>query len=1688
MRKLQKNRTDVADAMTSLAERFPRYWLPRLASCLLLLAGFCTAPLQAQSTFQITSAVYGANASAVVPAGVNGAILTLSGTLPTAAQQAAAPLLACFYTGYGSTGGFALSAPGVAGTEPLTVPAATIQAIPQAQFTAANNYSVRALVYFIAGGNVCDGTFDAALTNQFPVQVVAPSLGTYAGPTNVPQTNPSTNQQAAPVGLTLPASGFLASTNTSGTTTVTFGAIGSVTLAIPATATSSIYVPVPAAFSSSAVGTTASLSICNTLSGVDAPVCTTPVPAITLAVTALAASSGTITATPTPVMTSGQTVLTAQFQKAATAGAAPNLGAPAGPVTFVADGTTLAPAPLVLDTTATFTAQTTSVTATAAPTPVITPAAGAYTGAQMVTITDSAAGAAIYYTQDGSTPTSASTLYAGPFSIAASQTIKAIAAVSGSLNSAVATSAYRITIRPATQLIFQVQPVTTGATAPLTPAVQVAVEDATGAVVADSAAPVTIAIRANPGNATLSGTLTVNAVNGVATFTNLTLDKVGTGYTLFASSGTLTGVQSTGFNITPPSITLTVPSELVGINSTLTGTVTLGAPAPAGGLAVTLTSGTPANVTIAPATLTIAAGQSTVAFTYTGVAAGNATLTATAAGYQTGTVMTTATAAQVSLGLIPNVAPAQMQSIALSLATAAPAGGTTVTFTIANPSIATVTQTSFVPAGQFTPAANPQVTGVLIGTTTVTANAPGYAPATRQVVVTVTATINPSTTNLNLTTSTNTILQISAPAPPGGIVFTLVSDDPTIASVPASVTLVKGATSANLTITGRKDGTTTIRATSAGVTEADGTVNVTAQIASNPYTVGYDIEQYANFYLPVAPSNPTTVTVTSNDPTVAIISTSNTVVGQKTLMFPNTTSTFIASVWVQGLKVGTTTLTISAPGFESGTETITVLPTGFVYYGTPNYSTTTYSTATTSTIYPVPLNPDGTVYNYAWYINPGSAPISIPITSGTPATGTVTSPVIFHPNDSQQSYTFQPVAAGTSVLTIGTPPAGFAVASQYQSLTVTVTTPAIAISGTTTGVKLLNTIALGLPVSPPTGHPVTVAVTSSDPTVATVSNLSTVVGTASTTYPNIASTGVGTLYVQGQKPGTVTLTMSAPGYTSGTATVTVRPSGFFIYYYNTISTTTFSAPTQVNIYAADLDPTTLSLDDAFLPFNPGIAPITVSLTNSTPATGTLSANSVTFAAGSSSANVQFQPVAAGTTTITVVNPTGFSTSPQAQTDVATVTAPAIIVSGQETGVHLENSLNVYLPVAPPTGNPVTVTLTSSNPGVVTLSSSPTAVGTASLTFTNVTSSSVGTIYIQGQASGTSTLTQTAPGYTSGTSTLTVDPSGFTYYYNRPPFTTTTFSSLSQIPVYTASLQNGNLVNLNLPISPGVAPATVIVSDSAPSVGTISSAALVFAPGDANHVFNFQPVSAGVATIAISTPAGYTAGTYTTGDITVTAPVITVSNTVTGVRLQTAMNIYLPVAPPNPVTVTVSTPGPLIATLSMDPMVAGVSAAGKSTLVFTNVTSTFVGTIYLQGQGLGTTTITQTAPGYTDGQGGVTVNPSGFAFYGNPGFTTNAAGGTPSTQPVYACILNPGTLTVYDFNHAINPGVGNVNVPVVSTDPASASVASPLVFGAGVGSVNASIQPVATGSATINIGTPAGFSTTSQYTAATVTVP
>jgi len=76
-------------------------------------------------------------------------------------------------------------------------------------------------------------------------------------------------------------------------------------------------------------------------------------------------------------------------------------------------------------------------------TPSFSPVAGTYSSTQSVTITSTGADS-IYYTTDGSTPTTSSTLYTGAISVSASETLKALAVKSGWTNSAIGSAAYVI--------------------------------------------------------------------------------------------------------------------------------------------------------------------------------------------------------------------------------------------------------------------------------------------------------------------------------------------------------------------------------------------------------------------------------------------------------------------------------------------------------------------------------------------------------------------------------------------------------------------------------------------------------------------------------------------------------------------------------------------------------------------------------------------------------------------------------------------------------------------------------------------------------------------------------------------------------------------------------------------------------------------------------------------------------------------------------------------------------------------------------------------------------------------------------------------------------------------------------------------------------------------------------------------
>ena len=131
---------------------------------------------------------------------------------------------------------------------------------------------------------------------------------------------------------------------------------------------------------------------------------------------------------------------------------------------------------------------------------------------------------------------------------AGSQSLSATDTSTGNITG---TTSISVSAGVATHLVFLQQPSSATVGAAISPAVTVKVEDAFNNVLTgDSTDQVTVGLGTNPSGATLSGTTTATVSAGVATFSNLSINLAGTGYTLLASSpATASGATSTAFNV-----------------------------------------------------------------------------------------------------------------------------------------------------------------------------------------------------------------------------------------------------------------------------------------------------------------------------------------------------------------------------------------------------------------------------------------------------------------------------------------------------------------------------------------------------------------------------------------------------------------------------------------------------------------------------------------------------------------------------------------------------------------------------------------------------------------------------------------------------------------------------------------------------------------------------------------------------------------------------------------------------------------------------------------------------------------------------------------------------------------------------------------------------------------------------------
>ena len=202
----------------------------------------------------------------------------------------------------------------------------------------------------------------------------------------------------------------------------------------------------------------------------------------------------------------------------------------------------------------------------------------------------------------------------------------------------VTSTAFNITAGPPTKLAFTVSPGTTAANATITPPVQVSALDVNNNLATGFSSNVTVAIGTNPpGNGILSGTKVVAAVAGVASFSTLSIDKFGLGYTLTSNATGLTGATSAQFDIVnspiSPALSTVVanPTTITASNgasqTTITVTARDGANNLVSGASATI-SVTGTGNTVTPAGAVITNGSGVATWTLSSTAAEGKTVSA----------------------------------------------------------------------------------------------------------------------------------------------------------------------------------------------------------------------------------------------------------------------------------------------------------------------------------------------------------------------------------------------------------------------------------------------------------------------------------------------------------------------------------------------------------------------------------------------------------------------------------------------------------------------------------------------------------------------------------------------------------------------------------------------------------------------------------------------------------------------------------------------------------------------------------------------------------------------------------------------------------------------------------------------------------------------------------------------------
>jgi len=767
---------------------------------------------------------------------------------------------------------------------------------------------------------------------------------------------------------------------------------------------------------------------------------------------------------------------------------------------------------------------------------------------------------------------------------------------------------------------------------------------------------------------------------------------------------------------------------------------------------------------------------------------------------------------------------------------------------------------------------------------------------------------------------------------------------------------------------------------------------------------------------------------------------------------------------VTGVGFGNVNINASAPGYTSAVQQVKV-------GGTLSFSPSTVTIQRTST----------QTLTLALSASAPTGGLAVNLSSSNTSVATVPSSVTIPAGTISVSVPVTGVTIGNATITASTTAPNVPSTTAAATVTTGTILGAINVSNVSVGLGLENTLSITVTTAPSSDLQVTI--TSLNPSNALVAGRVGDPGVTSVVATLPAGlTTLGGIYVQGlQASGTATITATAANYSTGSATVTLAKSGFVIAGPGGIGTSTM--PTSQGLTSTmTVSPARLDSSLNFVEVEniAGGSSATVNVTSSNTTVGTISVSPVTIPGGSNSATTTFNALAAGSTTLSA-SASGYSTPAQDASVTANVTPASVNTPNVTVGKNLEAPVSVTLNGATSVNN-TTVTVTSSSPSTMLLSTTGTDAGFATITlnipYAGLTH--VPNFYVYGLAStGTATYTVAISGFPSASGTVTLQPSGVILSgpngTGQVNFTTSTAAANSTITLYSALLDASN--NYVQPMAlAGNQSVTVNVTSANTSIGVITSSPVTIAAAANSITTQFQPTGVGSSLISVSVPAGYNTPNQDTSVTAVVAqPGIAVSDQVTvGKNLEFGGLVSIGAAAATNTVVTLTSNNPALLLLAVNP-----TDPGSTTIQVTIPAGSTSATYYLIAlASSGSATYTGSATGFGSRNGTVNMAPSGVAITGPNGlgfpfFTSSiAAGATPLT--LYIGQLDPTT-----HNFVIQQQVAGslgVSVTLGDSNTAIGTVPTPVTFAGGASTAVVQFTPIMTGSTTISVVTPAGYTT------------